>query len=72
MTHIKFKGLAKQDTAEYDTPVEKIVPIERLGLQFWANECYWAEVYYNSEKYRSYKIEKDEYNRIARLLEKKK
>lgn len=63
-----------QPNDDYNKRVEKVVPIEKMGLQHLESDLYYVEVYYNnySDIFRIYKIEKAEYDRIFKLLAKNK
>ena len=67
--HIRFRGRTNNDN---NNPIEKIVPAEKLGVQYYNNRNYFAEVYYSGKEFRTYKISKEEYERIGKLLEKNK
>jgi len=66
--HIRFTGTREGKN------VTKIIPAHMIGLQWFhggdgGDGHYWVEVFYSKED-RHYEINKKEYNRIARLIEK--
>ena len=64
--HIRFKGFTDLN---HKIPVEKVIPIDMIGLQKWGTEpTYWIEVYYYQTQFKEYNIDRKEYDRISGLL----